>query len=241
MSMKRESQKLAIETCENCPARLISIFKELKPKQLDTLSANKCGNIYKKGQFVFTEGNRPTGLFCINHGKVKIYKVGLDGKEQIVRLAKDGEVIGYRSLISGEPYQASASVLESAVICFIPKNVFFSLIQSNADLSMNIVRLISNDLKHAEKRISDMAQKTVRERLAETLLMLKEFGGFEKDHKTIDLSLTRDDLANIVGSATATTIRLLIEFKDSKYIDLKGKKIKILNTKALSDIAKVFD
>jgi CRP/FNR family transcriptional regulator len=239
--MKRENQKLTIDICEDCKSRVQSIFKELKPKQLDILSSNKCGNIYKKGQFVFTEGNRPTGLFCVNTGKIKIYKVGLDGKEQIVRLAKDGEVIGYRSLISGELYQASASALEESVICFIPKNVFFGLIQSNADLSMNIVRLISNDLRRAEKRISDMAQKTVKERLAETLLMLKEFGGFEKDHKTIDLSLTRDDLANIVGSATATTIRLLIEFKNSRYIDLKGKKIKILNTKALSDIAKICD
>ncbi len=239
--MKKDQKKPTVYACEECHSRLLSIFRDLKPRQLETLSSNKCGNIYKKGQFVFTEGNRPTGLFCINRGKIKIYKVGLDGKEQIVRLAKDGEVIGYRSLISGEMYQASASALEESVICLIPKNVFFGLIQSNADLSMNIVRLISNDLRRAEKRISDMAQKTVKERLAETLLMLKEFGGFEKDHKTIDLSLTRDDLANIVGSATATTIRLLIEFKEARYIDLKGKKIKILNPKALSDLAKISD
>lgn len=239
--MRKKNSKEPVNYCEECSSRLLSIFCDLKPRQLDILSSNKSGNVYKKGQFIFTEGNRPMGLFCIHKGKVKIFKVGLDGKEQIVRLAKNSEVIGYRSLISGEMYQASASALEESVICFIPKNIFFELLQSNPDLSMNVVRLISNDLRRAERRISDMAQKTVKERLAETLLMLKEFGGFEKDNKTIDLSLTREDLANIVGSATAHTIRLLIEFKNARLIDLKGRKIKILNARALSDIAKISD
>ncbi len=239
--MKSPPFKPPIPFCEECKSRLKSVFAELKPNQMEALSGNKCGNIYKKGQLVFLEGNRPAGLFCICSGKVKVYKVGVDGKEQILRLAKDGEIVGYRSLMSGELYQASASVLEDSAICFIPKNVFFGLIHNDEELSMRIVRLISGDLRRAEKRISDMAQKTVRERLAETLIMLKEFSGCEKDRVTLSIHLTRDDLANIVGAATETTIRLLTEFKENRLIDLRGRKIKILNQKKLVDIAKMYD
>jgi len=233
--------KLKIPACESCQSRVSSIFGELKNSDLTVLSENKCGNLYTKGQMIFYEGNKPTGLFCINHGKVKVYKMNEQGKEQIVRLAKDGDVIGYRSLVSGTMYHASASVLEDAVICYIPKSHFTHLLQSNVDLSMKTIRLLSHDLQLAEKKVSRLAQNTVRERLAESLLGLKEFSGVEDDGATISISLSREEMANIVGTATETVIRLLSEFNHEKLIELSGRKIKILNLTGLVRAANLSD
>ena len=158
-----------------------------------------------------------------------------------MRLAKAGDILGYRSLISGELYSSFAAPLEDAVICTIPKEVFFELVEKNSTLSMRLMRLLSRELRSAEGRISNMAQKTVRERLAETLLMLAEFCGFEKDGTTIDVSLTREDLANIVGTATETVIRFLSEFKQDKSIDLKGRKIRVINRANLVRTANIYD
>lgn len=212
----------------------------LSDDEAHEMSVEKESSFYKKGQFVFLEGNKPGGLFCISKGIVKIFQTGSEGKEQIVRLAKSGDILGYRSLISGESYNASAEVIEDAVICCIPKEKFFKLIHENANLSEKIMQLLSNDLKSAEVRITGLAQKPVRERLAETLLMLKEFFGTQQDG-SINTTLTREDIANIVGTATETTIRLLSELKSENLISLSGKKIIIKDTDKLLKIANVSD
>lgn len=235
------NRKLTLPSCEACQSRACSIFSELTKAEMDFVAESKGGNIYKRGQNIFYEGTRPSGLHCISSGKVKVYKIDHTGKEQIVRLAKAGDILGYRSLISGELYSSFAAPLEDAVICTIPKEVFFELVEKNSTLSMRLMRLLSRELRSAEGRISNMAQKTVRERLAETLLMLAEFCGFEKDGATIDVSLTREDLANIVGTATETVIRFLSEFKQDKSIDLKGRKIKVINRANLVRTANIYD
>ena len=233
--------KLESPSCAECQARLNNVFCTLSDKQLNELSVEKSCNFYKKGQLVFFEGNRPTGLFCISKGKIKIYQIGIEGKEQIIRLAKDGDIIGYRSLISGEMYSASASVIEDATICFLPRKIFFDLLQTNSELSTRMMKLLSHDLRAAEKRITGLAQKPVRERLAETILMLKEFYGLDKDNLTIKANLSREDIANIVGTATETAIRILSEFRSEKLIELTGKKIQVLNHDMLVKAANVFD
>lgn len=233
--------KIESPSCESCQTRLSNIFSTLTDEQAADLSVDKSCNYYKKGQIVFYEGNRPSGLFCVNKGKVKIFQMGGEGKEQIIRLAKDGDILGYRSLIGNEPYSASATVIEDATICFIPKKTFFEVVQTNSELSTKLMKLLSNDLRSAEKRITGLAQKPVRERLAETLLMLKEFYGLDDDGLTIKATLSREDIANIVGTATETAIRLLSEFKTEKLIDLEGKKIKILSTDGIVKAANVFD
>jgi CRP-like cAMP-binding protein len=233
--------KLESPSCADCQARLTNVFCLLTDEQLNSLSVEKSCNIYKKGQLVFFEGNRPTGLYCVNKGKVKVYQIGLEGKEQIIRLAKDSDILGYRSLISGEMYTASASVIEDATICFIPKKTFFELLQTNSEVSTRMMKLLSNDLKGAEKRITALAQKPVRERMAETILMLKEFYGLDSEKHTIKANLSREDIANIVGTATETAIRVLSEFKSEKIINLTGKRIQIVDTDALIRAANVFD
>jgi len=233
--------KLESPSCVACQSRLTNVFCTLTDEQLVSLSVEKSCNIYKKGQLVFFEGNRPTGLYCVNKGKVKVFQIGMEGKEQIIRLAKDGDILGYRSLISGEMYTASASIIEDATICFLPKKSFFDLLQTNSELSTRMMKLLSNDLKTAEKRITALAQKPVRERMAETILMLKEFYGLDNEKLTIRANLSREDIANIVGTATETAIRILSEFRSEKIINLVGKKIQIINNDALIRAANVFD
>lgn len=227
-------------SCENCTSRLRNVFCKLTQVQLTDMSAEKDSSTYKKGQVIFNEGNRPAGMFCVNKGKIKIYQTGEEGKEQILRLAKEGDIIGYRSLISGEHYSAGAAVMEDSVVCFIPKDTFMNFLQTNSDIATSMMQLLSHDLKDAETRLTALAQKPVRERMAESLLMLNEFYGINEEGQ-INASVSREDLANIVGTATETAIRILSEFKSEKLIELSGKKIKITDREKLIKAAHVYD
>ncbi len=226
--------------CDECRSRVGNVFCALSSAQVSDMSSEKNCSIFKKGQIIFNEGNKPGGMYCINKGKIKLYQTGEEGKEQILRLAKEGDILGYRSLISGDVYSASASVMEDATVCFIPKSTFFNFLQTNSELSSAMMQLLSHDLKDAENRLTGLAQKPVRERMAEALLMLKEFYGSDKDG-LINAAVSREDIANIVGTATETTIRILSDFKSEKLIELVGKKIKIINLPGLLKAAHVFD
>ncbi|MCB0819056.1 MAG: Crp/Fnr family transcriptional regulator [Bacteroidetes bacterium] len=233
--------KLERTDCADCASRGKSVFCDLHQDQLDVLNSEKGCMIYKKGQIVFNAGAYPHGLFCVKEGKVKIFRIGDEGKEQIVRLAREGDILGYRALLSGDKYASGAEVLEDSKICFIPQKAFLGLVDSNGALSMQLMKLLSQDLKNAEHRMIDLAQKPVRERVAEALLYLKNTYGTEEDGKTISVSLSREDIANIVGTATETAIRLLSEFKNDELIALSGKKISIINYDQLVKAANVFD
>jgi CRP/FNR family transcriptional regulator, polysaccharide utilization system transcription regulator len=234
------TKKYLIPLCDSCESRFDSIFSALNPSTLEQIAQNKCGNIYKKDQIIFYEGHKATGIYCINKGRVKIYKMNHEGKQQIIRLAKTGDIIGYSSMITGEAYSSSAEALEDALVCFVPKSIFLGIVQSSSELFMKLIQLLSRDMKETENRFVTMAQNTVRERLAETLLMLKEFCGHD-DLQGLNIALSRQDIANIVGTSTETTIRLLADFKDEKLIDFIGKKIKILNHRALIKAANMSD
>jgi len=227
-------------SCEACASRLNNVFCTLSDNQVNELALDKSCNIYKKGQLIFYEGNRPTGLYCVNQGKIKIFQTGEEGKEQILRLAKEGDLLGYRSLISGEPYLASGAVMEDAVVCYVPRKTFFELMQKNSELSTRMMQLLSHDLRDAEARITGLAQKPVRERMAETILMLREFYGTDDD-EIIKAAVSREDIAGIVGTSTETCIRVIAEFKHEKLIELAGKRIKVANLNGLIKAAHVFD
>ena len=233
--------KFKLPQCEQCDNRNHSIFCVLEEAEVSEVSLNKGASQYKKGERIFLEGNRPQSLFCINSGKVKVYKSGGAGKEQITRLAGPGDVIGYRAMISGENYSASAAALEDAVICEIPKPVFSDILKRSPELAMKLVNLLARDLRTAEQQMTALAQKPVRERLAEVLLSIKEAFGLEADGKTLAVTLSREDLGNMVGTATETLIRLLGELKLEKLIGLEGKKILLLNIPKLVQTANVFD
>ncbi len=227
--------------CQNCKKRFTSVFCRVENDTMESINDEKVCTPYKKGQIIFHEGSRPLGIYCVNRGKIKLVKLGEDGKEQILRLIKPGDLMGYRALLSGDRYSASAVVMEDSGICFIPKELFMGVLQKDGVLSMEIMKLLSDDLRKAETSITHLAQKPVRERLAEALLFIKETYGFEEDSKTIALKITREELANIVGTATETTIRLLSELKTEGILQLEGKKIAILNLSKLVKIANIDD
>lgn len=227
--------------CANCKKRGDSVFCCMDGEALDEISDSKTCSVYRKGQVLFNEGGHPFGVYCVNKGKIKIAIIGEEGKEQIVRLAKDGDIIGYRSMIAGERYNATASALEDSQVCFIPKDVFLGSLKKSSSLSMEIMKLLSNQLKDAEIKLTHLAQKPVRERLAETLLFLKETYGFEPGTDILSVQLSREEIANLVGTATETAIRLLSELNKEKIIELIGKKIRIINQKLLIRTANLND
>lgn len=193
--------------------------------------------VYKKGEIIFHEGGHGFGIYCINSGKIKLSITGEEGKEQIVRLAKGGDVIGYRAVLSGERYAATAIALEDSNVCFIPKDQYFQSLKADTSLAFETMKLLSRQLHEAEQRITHLAQKPVRERLAESLLFLYETFGFEEGTQCISVQLSREDIANLVGTATETAIRLLSELNRDGIIELTGKKIALINLKELNRVA----
>jgi CRP-like cAMP-binding protein len=229
---------LHIPLCGKCSFETNSIFKHLTPDEVEMLNFEKDFRQYKRGDVLYNEGNRISGFFCINSGIIKVYKTGFDGKEQIIRFAKAGEIIAYRSVLSNEVACTSAKVIENCNVCFIPSEILISLIKSNSSFALELLKLSCHELGEANSFITDIAQKTVRERLAEILLLLvQDFGLDEQNY--LKISLTREELANIVGTATESVIRLLSEFKSDKLVELNGRKIKIINKKGLEKISNV--
>lgn len=224
-------------SCENCISCKDSLFGSLTRDELADLTANKAFHFYKKGQVIFHEGNYPAGLYCIFSGKVKVFKLGFDGREQIVRLAKPGKLLGYRALLSGDKYYASATALEDTYVCFYPKAYYLQLLQSNFKLATQTINLLSNDLRFAEKMIMNLAQKHVKARVAEALCTLQDYYGFDADGVTINTVVKREDIGNMAGTTTETTIRVLSEFNKDDVITLTGKKIRINKLTVLQQIA----
>jgi len=229
-----------ITDCVNCQSLALSVFGSLKREDLHELNNYKNSNIVKKGQIIFSENNPSHGLFCIHKGKAKIVMIGKDGREQIVRLAKDGDIIGYRSLICGENYSASAYTIEDSMVCFIPKEKLWGLIEKNAQLSKNLMTHLALDLKQAEIRSVNMQQKNASERLAEALLILQETFGINSD-KSINIELSREEIASLTGMAIETVVRILKDFQENKIIDLIKKRIVILNHQNLKKSANIED
>jgi CRP-like cAMP-binding protein len=234
-----KQQENYVPFCEKCALENNSIFKHLNRDESEQLNFKKDFRHYKRGGVLYHEGNRISGFYCINSGIIKVYKTGLDGKEQIIRFARPGEIIAYRSVLSSEPACTTSKVIEDSQVCFIPSEVLITLIKKNSAFSLELLKLTCHELGEANSYITDIAQKTVRERLAEVLLKLVEDFGVD-EQKFLKISLTREELANIVGTATESVIRLLSEFKGDKLVELNGRKIKILNVKGLEKISNVF-
>lgn len=223
----------------DCLERNDTVFKHLTPDQKERVNAEKNCNTYKKGSEIYHEGSRTNGLYCINTGVVKIFKTGIDGREQIIYFARPGDIIGYRSILSGDLACSSAKALKDSELCFIPGDLLIDLIRNNGDFALDVLQQSCKELGEANSYITDIAQKTVRERLAEVLIKLKDNFGLD-DNDELQISLTREELANIVGTATESVIRLLSEFKQDGLIDLKGRKIRIHDTKKLEKISNAF-
>ena len=221
-----------MNNCEQCIVREFSALKVLEKGDLLKIANCKTSFTIKKGENIFEEGQNINGVFCIKSGVCKISKLSDNGKSHIVKLITKGELLGQRSLINEESLNLTATALEDMQVCFIPKTEIIGFFHSNSNFSMEVLRNICEDLKEADNDLVNMAQKTVKERLAHTLLYLQDKFGTDTD-STLKIQLSREELSGLIGTATESCIRLLSEFKKDGLIDLIGKKISIVNEKEL--------
>ena len=225
--------------CDQCVVRKLSALKELNKEEIIRISACKTGKIIKKGDVLFDEGEYINGIFCIKDGICKITKMSTNGRDQIIKLIKKGDLLGERSLISAEPANLRATALNDMEVCFIPKDEIVRDLKENNNFTMAMLKNLAVSLKQADDVIVDMAQKTVKQRLAETLVYLHN--NFKtNENGSLDVLLSREDIASIIGTATESAIRLLSGFKKEKLIHLKGKEIYILQPKELQRISEGF-
>jgi len=209
-------------------------------EELELISTSKISQCYKKGQPIFQNGNRLPGLYCIHQGKVKISRASGDGKEQIVRLAREGDALGYRSLMVGHTATSSAVALSDCVVCMIPRTDFFSIIEQNPQFSSALTQLLAKDLGKMEERMMHAAYKPVRGRLAEALLLLNEL--FQPvTEMRFSIPITREDLAALTGTAKETASRLVSEFRDEGLLYTRGSRITILNVEKLMQVSSLYD
>lgn len=225
--------------CEQCIIRQFNSLKHLSREELVRVSNCKTSKIIKKGEAIFEEGERLKGIFCIKDGVCKVSKMSENGRNQIISLVTKGDLLGERSLISDEASNLKAIALNDMEICFIPKEEIMKDLEKNPNFSMSVLKDMANTLKQADNIIVDMAQKTVKQRLAETLLNLQTKFGINEEN-VIDVHLSREDIANIIGTATESAIRLLSDLKKKNIIEFKGKDISIINTSELEKIAQGF-
>ena len=200
--------KVENKSCTECSGRSSSMFCSLKSTELTDVSLDKTSNIYKKGQVIFTEGHLAQNVFCITSGKVKIFKTGTDGKEQIVGFAKEADLIGHEGILLERNYFVSAIALEETIVCAIPKHSIDKLLESNNGFSADIIKMLTKGLTISQQSVLDMAQKSARERTAGALLMLLDMYGTHVITKTINTNLTRVEIASIAGTSTESCIRI---------------------------------
>ncbi|GGZ14728.1 Crp/Fnr family transcriptional regulator [Echinicola pacifica] len=228
--------------CELCLSRKFSLFSGLADEHLCSLTENKNLISHKKGQILFYEGTKPLGVFCISSGIVKVFKTASNGKEQIIRLAQKGDFLGYTSLLGEEVYSSTATIVEDAKICFIPKETFLEIMSKDNTFHQRLTKSVCQSLGLMEAQLTDATQKTIRERLAFTLIKLCDSYGIEGGvDSTIDIVLTREEIAGLVGTATETVIRLLSELKKDQMIAFEGKKIKVLDRNGLARLSDFYN
>ncbi|GAA4767851.1 MULTISPECIES: Crp/Fnr family transcriptional regulator [Flavobacterium] len=222
--------------CEQCIVREFSALKALNKDELLKLADCKTSYVVKKGDVIFDEGDHLDGIFCVKDGVCKLTKLSSNGKDQIVKLVTRGELLGQRSLISEEPTNLSAVALEDMTVCFVPKSQVMDFFNDNNKFSLSMMKNVCHDLKEADNILVNLAQKSVKERLATTLLYLHDTFGVNED-SSLKLHLSREEISSIIGTATESCIRLLSEFNKAGLIELNGKKIILKNKKELKKLS----
>ena len=225
-----------LELCLEGP---FSLFRDLPDKEKEFLLQDHECTALKKGEMIFHEGGRPSGLYCLAFGKVKIYKQGIGGREQIIRMVRPQGLIGYAAFFAGTAYTASAVVIEDSAVCRFDRDSFMQLLRRNPDLSVKLMRMMALELSFSNKRTVSLTQKHIRGRLAESLLVLRDTYGVENDGKTIRAYVSREDLACFSNMTTSNAIRTLSVFATESVLALDGKKICILDPARLEKISQM--
>jgi CRP-like cAMP-binding protein len=218
-----------------------SVLEGLPKEELEYLESKMILHKYKRGQNIFVEGTVPNGIYYLNSGKIKKYKADQEGKEQIIYVCSEGELFGYPALLCGEPYTDSAAALEESVVSFLPQKDFLTLLDRSTELPKKLLINLSHEFGVLINSIAAFAHKSVRERLALSLLILKDKYKIKgQEDKPVEIILPREDLANIIGVALETLVRLLHTFKDEGLIETEGRKIRILDPMKLVKVANFY-
>lgn len=221
--------------CEQCIIKQFNALKSLSKDELIRISSCKTSYTIKKGEVLFEEGEMINGVYCVKDGICKLSKLSENGKDQIVKMVIKGQLIGQRSLVTNESSNLQATALNDMEVCFIPKSEVMADLEKNPKFSLEMMKDMARDLKEADDVIVDMAQKSVRQRMADTLIYIHDSFGVNPDG-TLSVVLSREDFANIVGTATESAIRVLSQFKKDGLISTSGKYIKIEDLNGLSRV-----
>lgn len=218
---------------------LAEIWRVLSEEERMLVKKNARFVHYKKNETIYIEDEQPKDLMCLLKGKVKIYKSGVGGRNQIIRMIRPIQYFGYRAFFAREPYVTAASAFEASTVCFISMDLIEEMLRKNGNMAMFFIHMLSFDLGVADNRVVNLTQKHVRGRLAESLIFLKESYGVEEDGATINIYLAREDLANLSNMTTANAIRTLANFVNERIISLDGRKIKIIDEDKLLKISNI--
>lgn len=216
-----------------------SIFKGLNQKEKETIAVHHSFALFKKGELLFKQGEKSRGLICLASGKVKVFKRGVGGREQILRMVRQQGYIGYKTLFSDNTWTVSAAAIEDSAICILERNTLVKVLRNNADLALKFIKLISEELGFSNNRTVSLTQKHIRGRLAESLLMLRDTYGLEADGKTLRITLSREDIAHLSNMTTSNAIRTLSNLASEGIIGLEGRRISILESVELEHICEL--
>jgi CRP-like cAMP-binding protein len=230
--LKTERKVLDISTS------LSEVWRVLTEAERDTLRTGSVIQNYRKNEMIYCVGDEPHNMMCLLKGKVKIYKDGVGGRSQIIRIIKPIQYFAYRAAFAQEPYLTNASAFESSTVCIIPMDIVYKLIEGNHRLALFFIQQLSRDLGVAEERTVNLTQKHIRGRLAESLAFLLDSYGYEEDGATISIYLSREDLANLSNMTTSNAIRTLSMFVSEHLIAIDGRKIKIIDEDKLRRISR---
>jgi CRP-like cAMP-binding protein len=214
------------------------IFNLLNPEEKAILESNHDLTRYKKNDFIYREGEMPVGMQYLKEGMVKLIKEGVSGREQIIRMITRNGLIGYRSLIAGEPHNGTTIAIEDSEIVTIPPDILYNVLLHNYNFSLALMKDLALELGFSHHRTVSLTQKHIRGRLAESILLLIEKYGFEHDNRTLRVYLPREDLANLSNMTSSNAIRTLSIFAGEKVIAMDGRKIKVINLEKLERISK---
>lgn len=222
--------------CKSCLQKRYSLLEGLAMEELEQLSHGRYSVEYKKGEIIYKEGSKPQGLLCLNQGKVKITKLGVNGTEQIIGLKKPVDFVGFKALMREMPFRNTAVALEDTSLCIIEKKDFFEVVEQNKQLAFRIFKYLANELVDIEDRMLNLTQKHLRARLADSLILLSEVFGIEPD-KMLKVEMKRSDIASLSNMTPSNATRVLSDFSKEHLISVNYRRIYLMDINALHFIS----
>ena len=232
MNKKQASELKSIE-------EVSTFWDVLTPDERQFVKSSSSVHHFRKNEMIHCEGDTPTHMMILAAGKVKVYKDGVGSRTQIIRMLKPGEHFGYRAIIANESYNTNVSAFEASSVYMLRADIFISILRNNNAFCFRFLEEIASDLGASDARTVNLTQKHLRGRLAEALLLLKKNYGVEEDGATINIYLSREDLANLSNMTTSNAIRTLSNFVNEHVIAMDGRKLKIIDDERLVKISKM--